>query len=330
MKYLTQALWPITLAITLLALFGQRADAIDEGRSLYIEGYPGDISYSPGEEAAFHISTTSPTYDLEIARIGKERTVVFSKNQIEGGQEYAIPEKASAEGCNWPVAYQLKIPADWKTGYYEVKMRIADSGGRFSQWNTRTAEGSFFFVVRPAQPGKDAKILLQLATNTYNAYNNWGGFSVYAYSGMAKNQGHKVSFERPPRSQFSRWELPFVVWCEENGYELDYATNGDLEFRPELLENYRLVLSVGHDEYWSAPMRDHLEAWIAGGGNVAFFSGNSVCWQVRSEDEGKSFSCFKQNYHLDPIFQTRDFKTLSTAWSHHLLERPENQLTGVG
>ena len=57
-------------------------------------------------------------------------------------------------------------------------------------------------------------------------------------------------------------------------------------------------------------MRDNLEAFIAKGGNVAFFSGNSVCWQVRSEADGRAFTCWKQNYHTDPVFQTRDFKTL--------------------
>ena len=77
-------------------------------------------------------------------------------------------------------------------------------------------------------------------------------------------------------------------------------------------------------------MRDNLEAFIAAGGNVAFFSGNSVCWQVRSEDEGRALTCWKQNYHSDPVYQSRDFKTLSTAWSHYLVNRPENQLTGVG
>jgi hypothetical protein len=127
-----------------------------------------------------------------------------------------------------------------------------------------------------------------------------------------------------------RWELPFVVWAEQNGYPLEFAANDDLEFRPEMLASYKLVLSVGHDEYWSTPMRDNLEAWIAKGGNVAFFSGNTCCWQVRSEAEGRAFTCFKQNYHLDPVFQTRQFKTLSTAWSHHLLGRSENSLTGVG
>ncbi|MGB3118314.1 MAG: N,N-dimethylformamidase beta subunit family domain-containing protein, partial [Verrucomicrobiales bacterium] len=111
---------------------------------------------------------------------------------------------------------------------------------------------------------------------------------------------------------------------------LDYAANGDLEEIPDLLKPYRLVLSVGHDEYWSGPMRDAMEKHIREGGNAAFFSGNSVCWQVRSEDAGRALTCFKQNYHTDPVYQTRDFTTLSSAWSHHLAGRPENQLTGVG
>lgn len=300
-----------------------------EDDPFFIEGYANEISVAPGDEVAFHMSSSAPTFSAEITRLGSKNRVVWSKADLPA-QLVPVPEDASANGCQWPETFRVPVGPDWKTGYYSVTFRIADAGGKWIHRSRRTAESEAFFVVRAAEPGRNTKILLQLCTNTYNAYNNWGGFSVYAYSGMAKNQGHKVSFERPPRSQFSRWELPFVVWCEENGYELDYATNGDLEFRPELLKNYRLVLSVGHDEYWSTPMRDHLESWIAGGGNVAFFSGNSVCWQVRSEDEGKSFTCFKQNYHLDPVFQTRDFKTLSTAWSHHLLNRPENELTGVG
>ena len=129
---------------------------------------------------------------------------------------------------------------------------------------------------------------------------------------------------------YSTWEYPFVVWAEQNGYTLDYAANSDLEFHPEILEHYKLVLSVGHDEYWSAPMRDNLEAYIANGGNAAFFSGNSVCWQVRSEDEGRALVCWKQSFNLDPVYKTDDYSTLSTLWSHHLVKRPENELTGVG
>ena len=39
---------------------------------------------------------------------------------------------------------------------------------------------------------------------------------------------------------------------------------------------YSLYLSVGHDEYWSAGMRDTVEGFVARGGNAAFLSGNTA------------------------------------------------------
>jgi hypothetical protein len=209
-------------------------------------------------------------------------------------------------------------------------LRVEDGGGKFIHRNRRTAEGSCHFILRTANPGKKSKILLQFSVNTYNAYNNWGGSSLYGYHGRAKLQGNQVSFNRPPRTIFNNWEAPFVTWAESNGYELEYASNMDLELRPEILKNYRLILSVGHDEYWSAPMRDSLEKFIADGGNAAFFSGNSVCWQVRWEAGGRALTCWKQWFNQDPLYSQKDHRLLSTLWSHHLVKRPENELTGVG
>lgn len=308
------------------------AHAIDAGRSLYIEGYANEISYAPGDELALHLSTTSPTYDIEIARLGKERVVVSTESNLEGGLEYAVPETASSHGCGWPIAYRKQIPSDWKSGYYEVVMRIRDKGGKYTQWNTRTAESTCYFVLRSAEPGKNAKILLQLSTHTYNAYNNWGGSSLYGFHGRAGLQGHQVSYHRPPRSLFSRWELPFIAWAEENGYAIDYATNHDLELRPKIVKPYQLVLSIGHDEYWSAPMRDTIENFAAAGGNVAFFSGNTCCWQVRWEAETNSLLCWKQWFNQDELYSSTSEKTplLATLWGHHLIGRPENEMTGVG
>ena len=126
-----------------------------------------------------------------------------------------------------------------------------------------------------------------------------------------------------------KWQHPFVVWAEREGYQIDFATNADLEFRPEILEPYRLVLSVGHDEYWSSPMRDHLEAFIANGGNVAFFSGNTAYWQVRAEDGGRTLVSWEDLYRRDPVYASGDHRQLTAMWCHHLFGRPENQLTGV-
>lgn len=316
----------VTAVMSALSTFSAVAD---EARPLFIEGYAGQLSVLPGEEVTIHVSTGAPSFDIDITRLGVESTSVWSQSGV-AGQAHPVPENASSHGCQWPESVRVPIPVEWSTGYYQVTLRVADGGGKFVQRGRRTAESTCFFVVRNAEPGQDSKILLQLATNTYNAYNNWGGSSLYAYNGRAGIQGNRVSFDRPPSSQFANWELPFIQWAERNGISIDYAVNSDLEFHPELLKHYRLVLSVGHDEYWSAPMRDNLEQFIATGGNVAFFSGNTCCWQVRSEDEGRALVCWKENYYKDPVYATGDYTLLTSLWSHHLIQRPENQLTGVG
>ena len=287
-----------------------------------VQGYTGRLAYRPGEAVEFHVSSSFPAYAVEVAREGAKREVVWSKT-VEGGVLRVTPADASSRGCRWPVSFTLPVPETWRTGYYAVTLSGAEAG-------KPPVKSELFFVVSPARPGAESKILIQLATNTYNAYNNWGGYSLYAYNARDKVQGRRVSFDRPPQSQFRTWELPFVAWAEANGYALDYAVNSDLEFRPEILKSYKLVLSVGHDEYWSTPMRDDLEAFIAAGGNVAFFSGNTCCWQVRSEDEGRALACWKQSFGDDPVYKSSDHRLLSTLWSHHLVNRPENSLTGVG
>ncbi len=305
--------------------------AEDGDGAFFIEGYAGQVSYAPGEALTLHVSTSAPAFSAEIVRVGAERVSVWKQDGIVGAA-HGIPEDASSNGCGWPVALSLPIPADWRSGYYEVALRIADGGGKYVRRNARSASATCYFVLREAAGiAEPAAVLLQLSTNTYNAYNNWGGFSLYAYHGRGGNQGHRVSFLRPPASLFGNWEQGFVAWAEREGIRLAYAANGDLEFHPEVLEHRRLVLSVGHDEYWSAPMRDTLEAFIGAGGNVAFFSGNTCCWQVRSEDGGSALTCWKQSYHSDPVYGARGSQAmLSSLWSHHLVARPENTLTGVG
>jgi hypothetical protein len=112
-----------------------------------------------------------------------------------------------------------------------------------------------------------------------------------------------VSFSRPITSGAWEWELAFIQWAERNGYKLEYAVNSDLEFHPELLDHYSLVVSVGHDEYWSTPMRDNIERFISNGGNLVFFGGNSLTWQVRLENEGREMVSWKEAYRDDPLYQ---------------------------
>jgi hypothetical protein len=299
-----------------------RLNADDPLKPTLPEGYTDRLSYVAGDEIKFHISA-GPVHGLEVARLGAKREVVFSNDYIKGNR-YPTPQDASSHGCRWPASeFMLKVLNGWRPGYYSVRLSEPNPGGK-------PLQSEAFFVVRPEQPGRHAKVLLQLATNTYNAYTNWGGYSLYAYHGRHKVQGRRVSFDRPQYSQFERWEGPFVRWAEANGCAFDYCVNSDLEFHPELLKHYKLVLSVGHDEYWSSPMRDNLETFIGNGGNVAFFSGNTCCWQVRSEEGGRALACWKQSFGDDPYYKSGNHKLLTSLWSNYLVGRPENQLTGVG
>ncbi|MGN6547244.1 MAG: N,N-dimethylformamidase beta subunit family domain-containing protein [Aureliella sp.] len=322
---LPSALRPWQLWLVLIALLALRsAPALGDQKppeGAYVAGYADQLSVAPGDELALHISASAPEVSLTIERLGATKQQVFAKEGI-ATELQPIPDRDSSDGCKWPESYRLKIPDDWQSGYYHVTLSLAGADAK--------AKSTLFFVVREAKPGSRSKILLQLATNTYNAYTNWGGHSLYAFHDRDGIQGHRVSFDRPLNSQFENWEAPFVRWAEARGYALEYAVNSDLELRPEILKNYKLVLSVGHDEYWSSPMRDSLEKFIADGGNVAFFSGNTCCWQVRSEDNARALTCWKQNLTVDPLFRSDQEHLLSTLWSHHRVKRPENQLTGVG
>jgi hypothetical protein len=295
-----------------------------------IEGYTNQLSYQAGDRMRLHVSSSAASFSVEIARIGAQRDVVWLQDALPGMQ-YPTPGNASSHGCGWPAAIELEVPHEWRSGYYSVLARGKGTNGR-------TLTGEMFFVVRPAEPAREARILVVLSTNTYNAYNNWGGTCLYR---VGSPQGTRVSFDRPysgfdRRNRLTRrsagwanWEQPFLRWAEEAGYQIDFAVNSDLEFRPEIVKPYRLLLTVGHDEYWSWPMRDTIEAFIANGGNVAFFSGNVAFWQVRFEDAGRAMVSWKQNFDKDPVYQQDDKHLLTGTWTNLLVNRPENRMTGV-
>lgn len=319
-----------------------------------ISGYCWPQSVEAGEPVDLHLSTSAGTVTVEFARIGQARQVVFRADDLHVG-DHPVPDDASANGCGWPVALSVEVDDTWASGYYEVLLTSEAEG--------RTATDRAFVVVRPAATS-DRSILLVLGTNTWHAYNDFGGFNLYnggtqvslrrpmaaGYLHKPPGLGRRVSSVHPPDPQIAahigyltinrlsqwagsagwpNWEHPFVAWAEAAGYEIDMATNADLDAYPELLDRYSLMLSVGHDEYWSGPERDAVEAFIARGGNVAFLSGNTSFWQVRFEDVRRRMVGFKQRFANDPVFDTERVGQLTSIWSDHLIGRPENEMTGV-
>lgn len=279
-----------------------------------IEAYCGRLSYAPGATATLHVSCRSgDRFDVTVERWGARREPVWRADGVAGTYQ-APPPDADAAGCRWPVSLEIPVDSAWASGFYLVTCRL--SGGPAGR-----NEAHAGFVVR-GRPGRPAGAALVLATNTWNAYNTWGGASLYT-------GGKEVSFRRPfargmlcrpPEERddrkarpvrwgeeadpegaiFQRWrfehgypaavgsagwythERRFVEWAEGAGLRFDYLVSSDLE-DPEALAGQQLLVDVGHDEYWSAPQRATVEAHIAGGGNLVSLSGNTCFWQVRLE-----------------------------------------------
>ena len=95
-----------------------------EPRPLFVEGYTNQLSYAPGDEVALSVSTTAGKYSIEIARFGAKREVVLTKKDVDG-KEHPTPAECSSHGCGWPASFKFKIPADWKSGYYNVALTAA-------------------------------------------------------------------------------------------------------------------------------------------------------------------------------------------------------------
>ena len=121
---------------------------------------------------------------------------------------------------------------------------------------------------------------------------------------------------------------------ETQGYAFDVISQHDLEADPDVLARYACAVLVGHDEYWSANMRDAVEAYVTGGGRVARFAGNFL-WQTRIEDQGRRQVCYKYEAEGDPLFGTDQAHLTTGAWEMAPVNRPgaltfgTNALAGI-
>ena len=252
-----------------------------------IQGYATDISINQGGTVHFKIDTNSPNYHIDIYRIGyyggdgaRKITTISPSASLPQTQPACLfdgTNNVNLLDCgNWTESASWAVPAAATSGIYIAKLVRDDA----------TAGASHItFIVRDDDGASD--LLFQTSDTTWQAYNGYGGYSLYA----APNHAHKVSYNRPfsTRSNSTEdfWfnsEYPMIRWLERNGYDVSYFTDLDSQRAGAEIQEHKIFLSVGHDEYWSAEQRTAVEAARAAGVNLAFFSGNSVYWKTRWEN----------------------------------------------
>ncbi len=149
-----------------------------------LEAYCSRRSYTGGDLVELCVSTDAGSFSVEVVRDGLIPEVVHRADHINGTL-HAVPQDAVEHGCGWPAGHCFPVGEDWRSGFY--KIRLTSSDGETSD---------AFLVVRARTP--QARILWVVETNTWNAYNFFGGASTYTADGTAYAAGAAlVSFQRP-------------------------------------------------------------------------------------------------------------------------------------
>ncbi|MFC6963048.1 N,N-dimethylformamidase beta subunit family domain-containing protein [Halocatena marina] len=297
-----------------------------------IEGYTSQTSITSGEAVEFHVSTDPPSsYRVEIYRLGwyggdGGRLVACLPESRGTVQPIPDPDQLGKVQCNWPVTDRAETTKQWTTGLYLAK--FVRTGGKHKGDSTAHA-----FAVRPRDDAQPSKLLVQLPYATSQAYNGWGGKSLYGFTSTDEDTDNGtesadvVSYDRPrqaPRLHMS-YAIHALRFLEREGYDVSYVMDSDVHRNPEMLQRHDLIISSGHDEYWSRAQRDGFEAARDAGTNVAFLAANTALWQIRYEDD-RTIVGYKENVEDDPMADTQD----ETGLFRDLPDpRPECELLGV-
>jgi hypothetical protein len=261
-----------------------------------IQGFATQMSVNKGDTISFKIKSTTSSYHIDILRLGYYQNgdgarLIASNLTPTGTSTQPACQTFSSTGLidcgNWSVSRTWTVPSTAVSGVYIAHLVRNDGNG----------ESQITFVVRDDSSHSD--IVLQTSDATWQAYNTYGGNSLYqctvacppgnpsAYKGA-----YKVSYNRPFHTAqddggrswlYTGAEYPMIRFLERNGYDVSYISSLDVARAPALLKNHKLFISSGHDEYWSASQRSAIEAARDAGVSLAFFSGNEMFWKTRWE-----------------------------------------------
>jgi hypothetical protein len=244
-----------------------------------IEGYSERVSVEAGACLPLFVHAPARQFALRVVRHGAREETLFHEPCIAGApQDYCAD--AYENGARWRVSYLLAIDPAWTSGLYAACLSDPDG-----------ASFDITFIVRNAGPAAPEALALLASTNTWQAYNNWGGASIYHCDlddGLARPNAYVVHNQRPnpgasphgAQGHLANAEKHVLGWLEKNRVGYDLFADVDLHEQPGLLDRYRTLLINTHSEYWTANMYQALERFLDRGGNLIYLSANGLYWKT--------------------------------------------------
>jgi hypothetical protein len=311
-----------------------------------IQCYAVGTSVDPGGSIAFCVSTqvAGTTYTITIYRLGYYQgtggclkatitgQVGVAQGYYDSGTQILnncptaiIDSTTHSIDAGWATSYTWSVPSNAVSGVYLVL--VTDANGK---------QNCTSFIVRG---NSTADYVVVRATTTDQAYNTWGGWSLYTNPTV----GTKVSYNRPIYGSAGTGnllgiDLPAIKWFESQGYNLGYLADIDVHATANILLTYKAVIMLGHDEYWTLERRNATEAARDAGISLAFLCGNGCFWQCRLEADSASNAnrtlvCYKvqsknSNLATDPKYGV-DNTRISCNWRDPFLNKPESTMMGI-
>ena len=243
-----------------------------------IEGFADRVSVLPGESFRLYVSTTAAGYTVRAFRVGwyggAGARKVWESAHLPGRRQ-APPETVAATRTVTAARWRPGPAVDtsgWPEGSYLLRLDADTGGGRYVPLTVRSAS-------------TEGRLVVVNAVTTWQAYNHWGGRSLYQGPGGFEDRSRAVSFDRPYDTSGARlfldMERDAIEVAERSGVPLAYVTNLELDDDPHVLDGATGLVSLGHDEYWSARMRRTVEVARDRGTNLAFLGANAVYWRIR-------------------------------------------------
>lgn len=249
-----------------------------------IAGYVAQQAIAPGQLQSVYVEAPGArTVSVGVYRMGwyggRGGRLVLQSASLPARRQPSCTHRYSTglTECHWHATLTFAIPEALVSGVYIVKLR-ASTG----------AESDCLFVLRPAHP---PPLLMEMPTASYEAYNAWGGDSLYpggrklvAVTGT--DQGVEVSYDRPYESQtgagqFFIRDVAMVRFLERYGYPVGYTTIESIDAQPSQLEHVRALMDVGHSEYWSEVDERAFARARDRGTDLIFISSDTMAWRVR-------------------------------------------------